>query len=71
LITTMNARYGNEIVEPAWIVAGIIGGAGVLGGTILASILFAIRRRSTPPMPTNAHHKPAFDPEAFEPIGHR
>ena len=59
-------------IEPAWIVAGIIGGAGVLGGTILASILFATRRRSQNPSPTNnAHRKPSFDPEAFEPVGHR
>ncbi len=71
LITTMNAQDNSDIVEPAWIVAGIIGGCGVLGGTILASILFATRRRSTTQMPTNAHRKPAFDPEAFEPIGHR
>ena len=58
-------------IEPAWIVAGIIGGAGVLGGTILASILFAMRRRSMSEMPMNAHRKPAFDPEVFEPVGHR
>jgi hypothetical protein len=60
-----------EMAEPAWIVAGIIGGAGVLGGTVLASILFATRRRQTSQTPLNWHHKPTFDPEAFEPIGHR
>ncbi len=69
LLTSMNYP---PAIEPAWVVAGIIGGAGVLGGTVLASILFASRRRSTHQTPQGlSHHKPSFDPEAFEPVGHR
>lgn len=70
LITTVSMP-NTYIVHPAWVVAGIIGGAGVVGGTILASVILATRRRSAPQVSFNSHRKPSFDPEAFDPVGHR
>lgn len=70
LVSTLIMR-DEDVAKPAWIVAGIIGGAGVVGGTVLASVLLAIRRRQPPQAPLSMHHKPAFDPDVFDPVGHR
>ena len=53
--------------ESIWMAAGMIGVAAVISGSILAAQAFARQGQ------TSANHyaeKPAFDPEAFESVGH-
>jgi hypothetical protein len=60
------AKQGGS--DTIWMAAAMIGVAGVICGTILAAQAFARQGQAETNLPTE---KPAFDPEAFEPIGHR
>jgi NhaP-type Na+/H+ or K+/H+ antiporter len=54
--------------DAIWMAAGMIGVAGVICGSILAAQSFARQGQAST---TSYAEKAAFDPEAFEPVGHR
>lgn len=57
--------------EIAWASATLVGGMGIVCGTILASRLLTSRNRAQAALRTERNGKPLFDPDTYDVVGRR
>lgn len=65
------ANESNSNGEVAWASATVIGGMGLVCGTILTSRLLTSRNRARDAMRGERNGKPLFDPDTYDVVGRR